>query len=91
VRVRITSEPQVSRGQDPVLVQLVDGTLPQEAENITVLTDENCQPDGEGVSHCLNRIRFDTAGGMGETTLQHHHNMGEEPCLAPGEMLVVVQ
>jgi hypothetical protein len=89
-RIWITDEAHVSRNQDPMLVQLEIGTIPQDATNITVLTDENCQPDADGVSHCLNRIRYETAGGAGEAALRHHHRMTEEPCLTPGESLVVV-
>lgn len=84
-RVAITTDAQVSRGQDPVLVQLVDGTIPQGVSQLTVLTDENCVPDATGVSHCLNRVRFEGPQGAGEATLQHHHRMAEESCLAPGE------
>jgi hypothetical protein len=90
-RIRITDDPQVSRSQDAVLVQLESGTIPTNATNVTVLTDENCQPDADGVSHCLNRIRYETADGTGEAALRHHHRMSEEPCLVPGEMLVLVQ
>ena len=90
LRVRVTDEPQVSRNQDPVLVQLESGTIPENATGITVLTDENCAPDKDGVSHCRNRIQVNTPDGAVEAVLRHHHNMAEEPCLAPGEQLVVV-
>ena len=91
VNVRITDEPQVSRDLDPVLVTLYDGAIPDDAANITVLSDENCQPDADGVSHCLNRVQFETAGGSGHATLQHHHRMAEEPCLAPGQMVMMME
>lgn len=83
--VKITSEAQISRGQDPMLVELVDGTIPPDVTLLYVKTDENCAPDASGVSHCLNRVHFVTSRGAGEATLQHHHRMAEEPCLAPGE------
>lgn len=91
VRVRITEDPVVSRGQDPVLVQLESGTIPEGVTAINVLTDENCQPDADGVSHCLNRVQFMTADGKGEAILRHHHKMAEEPCLTPGQNVELVR
>lgn len=90
LRVRITDRPQVSRGQDPVLLQLESGTILPDATNIMVLTDESCTPDPEGISHCLNRIQYESAAGVGQAALRHHHPMAEEPCLTPGEQLVIV-
>jgi len=89
-RVMFTDTAQVSRNQDPVYVQLVSGAIPPDATRLTVLTDENCAPDREGVSHCLNRVAFQTTQGSGEAVLQHHHRMSEESCLAPGESVVIV-
>ena len=89
-RVMFTDTAQVSRNQDPVYVQLVSGAIPPDATRLTVLTDENCAPDREGVSHCLNRVAFQTTQGPGEAVLQHHHRMSEESCLAPGESVVIV-
>jgi hypothetical protein len=88
-RVEVTADAQLSRGQDPMWVELIDGAIPDDVTRLTVLTDENCVPDADGVSHCLNRVRFATAGGTGEAVLQHHHRMAEEPCLAPGETVVL--
>jgi hypothetical protein len=90
IRVRITEEPEISRNQDPVFVQLDQGTIPSEVSFLTVLTDENCQPDVDGVSHCLNRVEFETADGVQQAALRHHHKMAEEPCLAPGQTLELV-
>lgn len=89
-RVVIVPDAQVSRGQDPVLVQLIDGAIPSGVTQLLVLTDQNCVPDADGVSHCINQVRFITADGVGEATLQHHHRMAEEPCLAPGETIALV-
>ena len=89
-RVMFTDTAQVSRNQDPVYVQLVSGAIPPDATRLTVLTDENCAPDREGVSHCINRVAFQTTQGSGEAVLQHHHRMSEESCLAPGESVVIV-
>ena len=90
VRVSITDDPQVSRGHDPMLVQLESGTIPASVTHLTVLTDENCQPDADGVSHCLNRVKFMTVEGTGEATLRHHHRMAEESCLTPGQTVELV-
>ena len=90
VRVKITEEPKVSRGQDPVLVQLIAGEIPDGVTEVTVLTDENCQPDAQGISHCHNRIQYTTSSGTSEAILQHHHRFSEEACLTPGQTLVLV-
>jgi hypothetical protein len=90
LQVRITAEPVVSRNQVPVLVQLESGDIPAGVNHLTVLTDENCAADGDGVSHCLNRVTFETPTGTGEAVLRHHHRMAEEPCLSPGQSLHLV-
>jgi hypothetical protein len=90
VRIRITADAQVSRGQDPMLVQLESGEIPAGVTHLTVLTDENCQPDADGVSHCRNRAQFSTLDGEREIVLRHHHRMAEEPCLAPGQVVELV-
>jgi hypothetical protein len=48
----------------------------------TVLTDENCQPDAAGVSHCINRLH--APGGV-RIVVRHNHRMHEVRCLVPGE------
>lgn len=72
-------------------MQHESGVIPPEVTHLTVLTDENCQPDPEGISHCRNRVQYETEEGTGEATLRHHHNMREEPCLAPGQRLELVR
>ncbi|HZG66828.1 MAG TPA: hypothetical protein VEZ12_08795 [Herpetosiphonaceae bacterium] len=69
-----------------IAVTLEQGTAPQGITRATVLTDENCAPDGEGVSHCLNRMQ---AGGQ-HFTIRHNHKMMEEPCFSPTEELNVL-
>ena len=91
VRVRFTDEPPISRGQDPMLVQEEYGMIPASVTRLTVLTDENWQPDAEGVSHCRNRVQFETETGIEQVTLRHHHRMAEEPCLTPGQNVEVVR
>lgn len=91
VRIEITDDAVVSRNQDPVYVQLESGVIPDDVPVLTVLTDENCTPDEQGISHCLNRVEFPTASGTQYAALRHHHNMAEEPCLTPGQTLEIVR
>jgi hypothetical protein len=51
-----------------------------------VRSDSNCQPDQQGVSHCLNQLE------IGSTTVmvRHHHKMSEVPCLTPGETVNIL-
>ena len=91
VRIEITDGPVVSRNQDPVYVELESGVIPDDVSLLTVLTDEDCTPDEQGVSHCLNRVEYMTASGMQNAALRHHHKMAEEPCLTPGQTLEVVR
>jgi hypothetical protein len=91
IRVQITDEAMVSRNQDPVYVQLDSGVIPDNVSLLTVLTDENCTPDQDGVSHCLNRVEYKTASGTQLAALRHHHKMSEEPCLTPGQTLELVR
>lgn len=67
---------------DGLHAKLVGGTMPSATVQATVLSDEECQPDAQGVSHCLNRLRL--ADGS-EIQVRHPHDMTVVPCLAPGE------
>ena len=91
IRIEITDGPVVSRNQDPVYVELESGVLPDDVSLLTVLTDEDCMPDEQGVSHCLNRVEYPTASGTQYAALRHHHKMAEEPCLTPGQTLEIVR
>lgn len=91
VRIEFTDGPVESRNQDPVYVELESGVIPDDVSFLTVLTDEDCMPDADGVSHCLNRVEFATASGSGYAALRHHHKMAVEPCLAPGQTLEIVR
>jgi hypothetical protein len=64
----------------------VTGKAPRRAQAGVVLTDTNCQADAYGVSHCLNRIRLPHGRVI---TVRHDHSMMNDPCLAPGERVVV--
>ena len=48
---------------DGLHAELVEG-VPTVVTPATVLSDEQCQPDATGVSHCLNRMRLPDGSGM---------------------------
>ena len=73
--------PQLSGVGGVLMANLVRGQLPAEATQATVQTDENCAPDQQGISHCLNQLTIGTLA----ITVQHHHAMSTTPCLSPGE------
>jgi len=72
---------------DGLHAKLIGGTMPAATVQATVLTDEQCQPDEHGVSHCLNRLRLPDGS---EIQVRHPHNMDAVPCLAPGENVRLV-
>ena len=72
---------------DGLHAKLIGGTMPAAAMEATVLTDEQCEPDGQGISHCLNRLRLPDGS---EIAVRHPHNMDGVPCLAPGENVRLV-
>lgn len=77
--------PHRSARPEILMTNLVEGVLPERATTARVLTDTNCAPDAEGVSHCLNQLDID--GTL--VTVQHHHKMSEVPCLTPGEVVAI--
>lgn len=76
------AEPAPSSPGSLVRVQLERGQLPDDVSHGIVATDQNCEPDAQGMSHCLNRIR--PAGG-GSIEVRHNHDMSRVACLRPGE------
>lgn len=68
------------------LVYLTKGTMPRRPTKATVLTDTDCAPDRNGVSHCSNILRL--ASGR-RITVRHDHKMMNDPCLSPGERVRV--
>ena len=72
---------------DGLHAKLVSGTMPTAATQATVLSDEECQPDARGVSHCLNRLRLRNGS---EIQVRHPHVMTMVACLAPGEHVRLV-
>ncbi len=86
VLVSTGGEPSPS-SPGPVLHVLdLKGSVPSRPVAATVLSDENCEPDAQGVSHCVNRLRL--AGG-GTLVVRHPHRMMEVTCLEPGEHVMV--
>jgi hypothetical protein len=65
---------------------LEEGKLPDGPVVGTVLTDEDCMPDQQGISHCRNVVRL--SGGK-TIVLRHPHEMHQVPCLAPGEKVLL--
>ena len=69
-------------GFDGLHAKLVRGAMPRATTEATVLTDEQCQPDARGVSHCLNRLRLSDGT---QIEVRHPHDMSDVACLSPGE------
>jgi hypothetical protein len=65
---------------------LLDGKLPDGVVEATVLTDEDCEPDAKGVSHCRNQLRLPSGKTV---TVRHPHRMHDVPCMVPGERVRV--
>ncbi len=77
--------PGTSNDAGFLMANLRSGELPA-ATRAVVLSDSNCQPDDEGISHCLNDLQI----GSSVITVQHHHNMQAVPCLSPGETVQII-
>lgn len=69
-----------------VLVYAAASDVPAQPQRATVLSDEACEPDADGASHCLNRIR--TAAGA-VIHVRNDHRLANEPCLAAGEHVIL--
>jgi hypothetical protein len=78
--------PGTSNEAGYLMTNLRVGQIPAGATTATVLSDSNCTPDADGVSHCLNDLKI---GGV-VVTVQHHHQMANVPCLSPGETVTLM-
>ena len=78
--------PHRSASEKLLMTSLFSGQLPSGATRATVRTDSNCQPDQEGVSHCLNELAI----GSATVVVRHHHKMSEVSCLTPGETVTIL-
>lgn len=75
-------------GHGVAIVNLVEGVFPVSVDKATVLTDTNCAPDANGISHCHNELQF--ADGS-KATIQHHHEISKVGCFTPGQVLKIIQ
>lgn len=64
----------------------VKGTAPASTTTATVRTDTNCDADANGISHCLNRLLLASGAVL---VVRHDHSMMNDPCLSPGERVLV--
>jgi hypothetical protein len=78
--------PGTSNEAGLLMANLRTGRIPAGATSATVLSDANCDPDADGISHCLNDL--DIGGTV--VTVQHHHAMSTVPCLSPGETVTLM-
>jgi hypothetical protein len=74
--------PMPSAHERLLSAKLEDGTMPHRSMMAEVLTDTDCAPDAQMISHCRNVVRLE---GGGKIVLRHPHDMTRIPCLAPGE------
>ena len=80
------AEPAPSEHPEHMRGLLVTGRLPRGVVEATVITDEDCAPDADGVSHCRNALRLRN----GKTIeVRHPHRMRDVPCMTPGETVRV--
>lgn len=83
----VASPAKCHNGKDGIdIVYGAPSDLPTEPQRAVVLSDSGCEPDAVGASHCLNTIRL--AGGK-VISVRNDHRLANEPCLAPGERIIV--
>ena len=78
--------PNLSATDKLLMTSLVSGQLPSQAMQAIVRSDSNCQPDQDGVSHCLNELVI----GSATVVVRHHHKMSAVSCLTPGETVAIL-
>jgi len=84
--VTTEGEPAPSTHPQRLRALLLNGRLPAGVVTATVLTDEDCAPDAQGVSHCRNKLRLPS----GKTIeVRHPHRMHDVACMTPGESVRV--
>ena len=66
---------------------LEGGRMPGGPTTGEVLSDTDCTPDANSISHCRNEVRLP---GGATVVLRHPHRMANVPCLAPGETVRLV-
>ena len=80
------SKPEPSAPGNLMNARIVKGSVPKGGMVATVKTDEDCAPNSEGISNCLNKLRLKN-GSMLE--VRHPHDMSEVPCMGSGEQVQV--
>ena len=72
------------------LLNIWQGSAPTAGVQVvgTVMTDTNCEPDAEGLSHCHNII--DLGNGRSIEVIDTHI-MSRHPCLSPGQRLTLTR
>lgn len=78
--------PGTSNAAGYLMANVRQGQIPAGATSATVLSDSNCAPDADGISHCLNDLQI----GNTVVTVQHHHAMASISCLSPGETVTLM-
>ena len=84
--VQLTTAPGAVSTAKQTIAVLLSGAMPHGTVKATVTTDENCDPDAQGYSHCRNDLRLADGSVL---HLRHNHPMGMVACLAPGEEVIV--
>jgi hypothetical protein len=84
--VHLTTAPDAVSTATRIVAVLLSGPMPHGTVQATVMTDENCDPDAQGYSHCRNDVRLADGSVL---HLRHTHRMGMVECLIPGEHVIV--
>lgn len=79
--------PRPSAHERRLSAMLEQGTMPTTSTMAEVMTDTDCSPDSQMISHCRNEVRLSDGQTM---VLRHPHDMRSVPCLAPGERVLLV-
>jgi hypothetical protein len=79
--------PRPSAHERRLSAMLEQGAMPRSPTMAEVMTDTDCTPDSQMISHCRNEVRLPGGGTM---VLRHPHDMRKVPCLAPGERVLLV-
>jgi hypothetical protein len=86
--VGVNTDPceQRPRPRNPAVNPRLKGKLPATPTTAKVLTDTNCAADRNGISHCSNILRLASGRAI---TVRHDHSMMNDPCVSPGERVLI--
>jgi len=79
--------PMPSAHERRLSAMLEEGRMLEKPMMADVLTDTDCAPDEQMISHCRNEMRLRDGRRI---VLRHPHDMSRIPCLAPGEQVLLV-